>query len=228
MSEVIHVDTIIFGSSGLTGSYLKTYLQEDSNITAILDVGRRVPDTVSDKVTYENLSILEENQSSTQKYAAETCFLCLGTTIKKAGSQANFEKIDKDLMIKAAQFALASGVKKLIMISAIGANSSSMVHYSKVKGQTEEIIGAMPFEECHIFRPSLLLGQRVEKRTAERLSIKLYQLLEPFLAQWLGNYRPIPAWQLAKAMLACIKLKSEPFTKCRIYYYKNIKQLLSI
>jgi hypothetical protein len=227
MSEVINLDAIIFGGSGLTGSFLFTYLQEDPSVNIILDIGRRAPGIVSDKVIHEDLSIIENFKDHPQKYNAEVCFLCLGTTIKKAGSRANFEKIDKDLMVKAAQFALNAGVKRLVLISAIGASSSSMVHYSKVKGQTEEIISTMPFQECHIFRPSLLLGKRVEKRTAESLSIKMYQLFEPFLAQWLGKYRPIPAWQLAKAMLACVKVKCEPFTKCRIYYYKHIKQFLS-
>jgi len=228
MSKSIHVDTIILGSSGLTGSHLLSYLIEDPEVSAILEIGRNPTFTISPKVIHESLSILQGSDTSQMKYTADICFLCLGTTRKKAGSKANFEKIDRDLMVEAARFALNAGVKKIVLISAVGASSSSMIHYSRIKGQTESLIKAMPFDEYYIFRPSLLLGNRTEKRTAEKLSIKIYQMVEPFVAQWLGKYRPVPAWQLAKAMIACTRIKSEPNSKLRIYYYKDIKRLLSL
>ena len=94
-------------------------------------------------------------------------FCCLGTTIKKAGSQTAFRKVDYDYIVGTAKMALANGIKKMALVSSIGAKSDSTVFYSKVKGETENALQELGFESLHILRPSLLLGNRAELRMAE-------------------------------------------------------------
>jgi hypothetical protein len=218
-------DAVIFGSSGLTGSFLLSELEKSPEYATILSIGRNKGDHAIEKVTQLSLDEIDLNKKYPDIHI-DKCFICLGTTIKKAGSKEKFEYVDFTLVVRAAAFAHMHGAKKLYVISAIGADEKSPWFYSKVKGKAETALCEIPFEEIHIFRPSLLLGNRNEKRTGESLAIKIYQMAEPFLAGLLNTYRPIPAWQLAKGMLKCSVLppsKKSPV----IYHYKEIKHLLN-
>ena len=112
----------------------------------------------------------------------------LGTTIKKAGSKDEFMKIDHDLPLEISRIAKEEGCRTIILISSMGANSKSKIFYNRVKGLLEESLEDIGFEEFHILRPSLLLGERTETRPAEYIS-KL--IMDPlyFLIPW--KYRPI-------------------------------------
>jgi hypothetical protein len=225
MQNNMSFDAVIFGSSGLTGSFLLSELETSPAYASILSIGRRKGDHAMEKVTHWSLDDIDLSKKHPGLHI-EKCFICLGTTIKKAGSKENFEYVDFTLVIQAATFAHNHGAQKLYVISAIGADAKSPWFYSKVKGKAEVALCKIPYKEIHIFRPSLLLGDRNEHRTGESLAIRTYQIAEPFVAGVLGKYRPIPAWQLAKGMLKCSILPRSNSSPA-IYHYKEIKQLLN-
>ncbi|HCR55143.1 MAG TPA: oxidoreductase, partial [Cytophagales bacterium] len=130
---------------------------------------------------------------------ANDVFCCLGTTIKNAKTQEAFRKIDFEYPLHLANISKANGASQFLLISALGADPNSSVFYNKVKGEVEGAIASVGFESYHIFRPSLLLGPRSEKRSGEwaaKVFFKLFGFLIP------GKYKAIDSAKVARAMLA--------------------------
>jgi uncharacterized protein YbjT (DUF2867 family) len=123
----------------------------------------------------------------------DIAFCCLGTTIKKAGSEQAFRAVDLDLVVAFAKRARELGARHLIVISALNADAKSSIFYNRVKGEMEAALKAQDWPQLTICRPSLLLGDRVEPRLAEQLAGPLSKLIP-------GKYHGIEACQLARAM----------------------------
>lgn len=127
-------------------------------------------------------------------------YCCLGTTIKKAGSQEAFRKVDFEYPLQLAKLANECNVERFLIITAMGADKSSKVFYNRVKGELEAELLIVGFPALHIFRPSLLLGDRKEFRLGEKLAIVLSPLFSFALVGGLRKFKPIQAKAVAKAM----------------------------
>lgn len=119
-------------------------------------------------------------------------FCCLGTTIKKAGSQEQFERVDLDYPLAAAAIARDHGVKQFLVVSSMGADAKSRNFYSRTKGRAEEALSKIGFQGLHLFRPSLLLGHREEFRLGERVAARLMKALEFVMVGKAAKYRAMP------------------------------------
>jgi uncharacterized protein YbjT (DUF2867 family) len=146
--------------------------------------------------------LLDEHASA---FAGADVFCCVGTTIRAAGSQEAFRRVDHDLPVKAARVASAAGARHFLLVSAAGADAGSRIFYNRVKGETEAEVAALPFAGVALLRPSLLLGDRGESRPAEALAQRLAPLLSPLLAGPLRRYRAIHARTVAAAMVRLAK-----------------------
>lgn len=190
---------IIFGSNGLVGSKLLILLLESGEYSKVkVFVRRELPikhPKLEQIITdFDNIDLVSD-----QIYG-DDIYLCLGTTMAKAGSKDAFYKVDFTYTLQAASFASKNNVKKLCLISSMGADKSSSVYYSKVKGEIEASSAALNFETTHIVRPSLLLGERGEKRVGERIGIVMSGLLKFLFIGPLAKYKPIQDKQVASAM----------------------------
>ena len=163
---------ILIGSTGLTGSFLVRQLLADSVITKVISVSRKSLNISNVKLTEVLVSDLAELPSIASKIRGEIYFCCLGTTIKAAGSKANFEKVDHDAIVAFAKIAKAHDAKSFTLVSAMGANANSMFFYNQVKGRTENDVKAFGLRSLVIFKPALLVGPRHEFRLAERIAAK--------------------------------------------------------
>ena len=192
------MNCLIAGASGLVGGELLQLLLRDGRVDTVTSVGRRAMSVRAPK--------LEQVQADLAALGdlppADVAFCALGTTIKKAGSKEAFYQVDHDYILNFAVAAELAGVKRFLLVSALGADADSRIFYNRVKGETERDVAQVGFESLHIFRPSLLLGQRKESRLAERLFVELYPLYRPLLLGPLAKSRPIQASQVAKAMVA--------------------------
>jgi uncharacterized protein YbjT (DUF2867 family) len=171
----------LIGGTGLTGSFLLQQLLGDSAITKVISISRtplKIPDT---KLTEVLISGLEQLPSVETKIRGEIYFCCLGTTIKAAGSKENFEKVDHDGIVAFAKIAKAHDARSFTLISSAGANASSMVFYSQVKGRTEDDLKVLGLRSLIIFRPALLVGPRREFRFGEKIATKILVPLSQFL-----------------------------------------------
>jgi uncharacterized protein YbjT (DUF2867 family) len=126
---------------------------------------------------------------------ADHVFCALGTTIRKAGSQAKFRQVDFEYPRHLAELTLANGARHFSLVSALGASSKSGVFYSRVKGELEDALRAMGWPSLCLLRPSVIAGDRQESRPLERLS-------ETLLRFGPATYRPVGADRIAAAMIA--------------------------
>lgn len=150
---------LILGATGVVGTHLVKELSNSNNYKEIHLLTRREieskePNCEVHIVEFDNLVRYADLFNVTD------VFICLGTTIKKAKSKEAFRKVDYEFVIEAAKMAKASNVEKFLVITAMGANSKSKFFYSRVKGDVEGTLQQLELNSVHIFRPSLLLGER--------------------------------------------------------------------
>lgn len=127
-------------------------------------------------------------------------FICLGTTKKQAGSKEALEKVDYELVCKVAQQMQVIGVKRLCVVSSLGASAHSLSHYLRCKGKMEMAIERLGFEHVTFVRPGPLVGLREHPRNDERLVQAISSVLKPLMIGPLGKLKPIRASVVARAM----------------------------
>lgn len=197
---------IIIGVTGLIGSELLRQLLADSNYSEVKVLARRTTGVIHSKLKEVLINFYDlENYKS--EVVGDVLFSTMGTTMKKAGSQAVQYKIDYTYQYNTAKIASDNGVETLVLLSSAGASSKSKVFYSRIKGELDEAVQKLKFTSVAIIRPSMLAGNRKEFRLAEKIVTPImYAIL------WLPGirkFRPIKDVVVAKAMINSVKNKSK-------------------
>jgi uncharacterized protein YbjT (DUF2867 family) len=196
-----HRTVILAGATGLVGREILQGLLADPSVSAVHSLGRRTPATLHPKLTAH----IVDFAALPPLPPADEVYLALGTTIKVAGSQAAFRALDYDANLNVAQAALAAGVRKVGLVSAMGADTRSRIFYNRVKGELEDALAQLPFEGIVIARPSLLVGNRKllgqERRPGEVLGFAIAKALDFLIPM---NLKPIQASSVAQALLAAV------------------------
>ena len=208
------ITSIIAGSTGLIGGNVIKVLSNKKQ-SAIALTRRSIPNlppNITEMII--DFDAFEKNGSLP---SCNNVFICLGTTIKTAGSKENFRKVDIDYCLSIARKAKESGAETLSLISSIGANSSSKNFYLRTKGELEESIQSLGFSTVNIFRPSFLVGERSEKRLAEKIAINLAKIMDLFLIGRASKYRSVKAEYLAKTMV----LKADDKPGVNYFYFDD-------
>ncbi|OUJ73050.1 NAD-dependent epimerase/dehydratase family protein [Hymenobacter crusticola] len=191
---------LIAGATGLVGSQLLPLLLASDRYAKVITVGRRPLPLVHPKLEQRVLDLdhLEEARLS---LIADDVYCCLGTTMKQAGSKEAFYKVDYLYVVKLAALTAANFASQLLVVSAMGADAESRLYYNRVKGEMEDAVRQTQFRAIHLFRPSLLLGERADKRVGEQIGAVLMKLLSPLLLGPLRKYRAVSARAVAQAMM---------------------------
>jgi uncharacterized protein YbjT (DUF2867 family) len=212
---------LVFGASGLVGGYLLKELARNENYQKVFSFGRRKLG-IKDGKTEEVIIDFENMSDFGHLIKGDDIFICLGTTIKAAGSQEAFRKVDFEYIYQASQIAVQNGTNQLLLVSSVGADSNSSVFYSKVKGEIEDAVKQMPFWAVKIFQPSLLLGNRDETRVAEGIGQSIGRFLNRFTTDLFDLYQPVKGENVARAMIVAAQ-ELEEGTK--IYQSHIIKKM---
>lgn len=161
---------LVLGSTGLVGRALVAQLHaKHPEHTLILP-------TRSDLAATLDASIVPD-----------VVMCCLGSTIKQAGSQQAFRDVDHHMVIRHARDMRQRGAQQVIVISAVGADASSAIFYSRVKGDMEHELATLGYPSVTILRPSLLLGKRTPTRPKEVALEVLFRMLGPLIPRaWRG------------------------------------------
>jgi len=201
---------MLLGATGLTGGKVLQGLLGREEVSQVVALVRHKLPTLHDKLDQHEVDF-DKLEDHAELFDVDAIICCLGTTIKKAGSQEQFRKVDLGYPLKAGELGRSHGVRAFILMSAIGASSSSTIFYNRVKGELEDALRDLNYPYLSIYHPSLLLGDRKEQRTAEALGIKAMPLVNRLLIGPLDKYRGIEAQTVADAMVneAC-SLASEP------------------
>ncbi|WP_054957430.1 NAD(P)H-binding protein [Paenibacillus dakarensis] len=192
---------LVMGATGLVGRLVTEELLHRNFMDEVRLLVRRPVDMVHPKlkVIHTDWDKLQHDKEAFQ--GVDSVFCCLGTTIRKAGSQEQFRKVDFEYVLTGARLAKLGEVRQFLAISSMGADPKSKVFYNRVKGEMEEALCGLQLPGLHLFRPSLLLGDRNERRFAEGIASVLMTKLDFAFTGRLASIRAIPAAKVARAMV---------------------------
>ena len=189
---------IVIGATGLVGRALVAQLAQNDGVERIVTLTRRAVEYNSPKVENHVLDFAQLARHA-ELFRGDVLFSCLGTTRQQAGSIAAQRVVDVDYQFAAAQLAAQQGVRHYVLVSSSGADASSRNAYLQMKGELEQKVSALPFARISIVQPSLLLGERTERRVGEQLGAWLL----PLICQLPGlrRFRPIRGEEVAAKMI---------------------------
>jgi uncharacterized protein YbjT (DUF2867 family) len=204
---------LVLGATGLVGKALVEQLCADHRYQTVTCLVRKplsrdffTANSLSNPTTLTKIQPITVDFENLQDYqgyfGAEHVYVCLGTTIKKAGNKDAFRKVDFEYVHVAAQLARAQRAVSFVWISSVGADAKSPNFYLRVKGELENaIINMSGLDNASAVRPSLLLGERQEMRPAEKLASLMSPFLSPLLIGRFKKYKPVQAADVAAQMI---------------------------
>jgi uncharacterized protein YbjT (DUF2867 family) len=211
---------VVAGATGMIGRYLLRTLIEDSFYDVIVALTRRPLEVEAQKL--EQRFVDFDRLTTDDMVGATHLFCCLGSTMKAAGSREALRRVDYEYCERFARLGRKVGAARMMLLSSVGADSSSSSFYLRTKGELEAAVSALDFEALHIFRPGVLMGQRNENRPGERVAAGFSRAFEFLMAGSLAKYRPMPAGVLAASMAAAGE-RGEP--GLHVHYYPGIVRL---
>jgi uncharacterized protein YbjT (DUF2867 family) len=192
------VRVAVAGGTGLVGRATIQLLLATPAVEAVTALVRR---EWRDAPAHPRLSVavidFERPDASASLLRGDALVCALGTTMKQAGSEAAFRRVDHDYPAALGRVARAAGTEHYLLVSAVGADPGSRVFYNRVKGETEADIRKLGFPRITIARPSLLLGARAEFRLGEVLG-RIAGILAP------SRWRPVHATQVAASLVEAL------------------------
>ena len=215
---------ILFGASGFVGSHLLEELLKNNDYEKLTAVVRRPLNISHPKL----ISLTGDSDSLPElktEITGDDVFIALGTTKKNTPDEKLYYRVDHDYPVMAAGMAKENGAKSVFLVSAVGADAGSGLFYIRTKGETERDIIALGFEHTHIFRPSMIMGNRKEYRPLEKMLIKIWSFINPLLIGKLKKYRGIRGEDIARAMNNAAKCEKD---KLKIYQWKQMMNLCDI
>ncbi len=207
---------IIIGATGLTGGMLLDYLLEDPTYDKITLFSRRSVQKKHPKLEEQLLDLFALDEQKAV-FTGDVVFCCIGTTKAKTPNKETYRKIDYGIPVVAAKLAKQNGIHTFIVISAMGANPKSRVFYNQIKGEMERDVLQQGIKNTFILQPSLIGGNRKERRIGERMA-QVFMNYFGFLVP--KKYKMIHPEAIAKAMQI---LARKGFSATRITSEKTIE-----
>jgi len=195
---------MLVGATGLVGQSVLRLALEDSRVDRVVALTRR---RLAPHARLDNPLVDFDNLPETAPWWPVDAVVCtLGTTMRAAGSQAVFRRVDLAYPHAVARLARLHGARSFALNSAVGADPHSRIFYNRVKGEAEQALRACGFPSLTIVRPALLGGERAERRPAESFSLALLGALRPLVP---ARYRIVPAERVARCLLDAAILAAE-------------------
>lgn len=208
---MIHKTAVVAGSTGLIGTRLLEALGAAPEYSLIVALTRRTSSGGSGKLQWRSADFERLDKVLGDIRGSESvpldAFCCLGTTIKVAGSQDAFRRVDFDYVVRFGRWARGANARRLVVVSALGADPASRVFYNRVKGEAEQALGTLGLPSLVVLRPSLLDGERKEVRPGERVALKLTRPIRRLLPR---SVRPVLDVDVAATMLAAARADRAP------------------
>lgn len=222
-TKIIEARTaVLLGASGLTGNFLLQLLLQNDYFSKVRILIRNSFSLVHPKLETVIVDFQNQNALSDALGQGDTIFCCIGTTMKKVrGNKTLYRQIDYDIPLNTARLGLQKGFRQYVIISSVGANAKSSNFYLHLKGDLENVIQELPYDSIHIFHPSILIGERKEIRSGERIAQIFSLAISIFLWGNLKKYRAIQSEEVARAMLTAAQTEEKGI---HIHEYKQIKE----
>ncbi len=190
---------IIAGASGLVGSHLLNFLLSEDEVEMVVALVRK-PLAITHPKLFQEVISFDKISSYSGLINGSAVFCCLGSTRAKTPNLDDYRRVDYNYPLWLAQIASENKVEQFHLVSAVGANPTSKNFYIRVKGEVERDIKELNFKSLHIYKPSLLVGERKENRLLENTGHYIMKMLNPFLTGRFEKYRSIKGEVVARAM----------------------------
>jgi uncharacterized protein YbjT (DUF2867 family) len=112
----------------------------------------------------------------------------------------------------------------MALVSSVSASAHASNFYLRTKGELEDALAKLPLAALHVFRPSLLLGDRTESRPGEALGSVVARVANGLLVGGLRKWRAIDGARVGGAMVAAM-LEPDPHPAVQIYEHDAIVAL---
>jgi len=193
---------LILGATGATGSELTQLLSSSSDYSKVILLHYRATGIDLPKVEDLVLDFKELDNLDLGDVTIDEVYCCIGTTIAKAGSLENYERIDRGYVLTLAKRMKSLGTTSFSFISSVGANAKSGNYYLRIKGEAEAGLKDIGFTTLFIYQAGALFGlKREEFRWKEILLIPILKCLNAFLIGGLGKYKMTHIHTLAICMI---------------------------
>lgn len=190
---------LIIGSTGLIGSHLLDLLLESQEYEKVITFVKRDSGIQHPKLK-QHIIDFDKPETYKELVVGDDFFCTIGTTIKKAGSQDAFRKVDFEYPKQFASLAQQNKVNQFLIITSLGADANSSNFYLKTKGEIQDFLKNCAFKSISILQPSLLLGNRTEFRLGEKMGVYFMKLFSFLFIGNLKKYKAIQSEAVAKAM----------------------------
>ena len=191
---------IILGATGLTGGLLLNELLEDHRYDTV-KIFSRSPSNINHPKLTEFLGDLLALSNFKSDFTGDEVYCCIGTTKSKTPDKEKYRSIDYGIPVAAAHLSKENNIPAFFVISALGADAKSAIFYNKIKGQMEEAVLEQGIAHTYILQPSIIGGQRDERRLGEWIAQKVFSVFNMLLLGPMKKYRSIQASTIAKAMI---------------------------
>lgn len=191
---------IVLGATGLVGGTLLKFLLNDQRYDKVILFSRRTVGIQHEKLN-EYLVDLFELQDQKDYFKADEVFCCIGTTNAKTPDRKHYKKIDYGIPLSTAKLCKQNEIPSLMVVSSMGASASSGIFYNRVKGEMQQAVLQMRIPKTHIAQPSIIGGDRHEKRPMEFLFKKLMMAFGILFFGPFKKYKVIHPREIALAMV---------------------------
>jgi uncharacterized protein YbjT (DUF2867 family) len=220
---------LLFGATGAVGGEVLKTLLSVADAAKVTALGRRKVEVSRGLDPSRKLSQgivdLEKPASFAKYLKGQTHAICaLGVGQPSKMSREEFVHIDRDLVLSLARACRKAGVKGFSLLSALGANAQSSFFYPKVKGQLEEGLRDLKFDQLRLFRPSMILTPTNRYGWSQGILLKAWPLLNPLLMGPLAKARGIRVEELGRAMALGAVIDYQPGVK--ILHWGDFKTLI--
>jgi uncharacterized protein YbjT (DUF2867 family) len=207
---------VIFGATGLVGRQLVRLMLKDDRYDSVVIVTRSPFEIQDPKLVEVRIKDFDNLQKHSSKMNGHDFYCSVGTTRQKAGSKEAFLKVDVEYPITLAKIASQQkDFKQFLVVTAVGANSSSPLFYNKAKGQLEDELQKLGLKSLKIFQPSLLLGDRTEFRFMEEVAKVVSGIASFFMIGSKKRVGAIRDVEVAKAMIEVAQKNEEGFRRIK-------------
>lgn len=199
---------LLLGATGLVGRHTLRLLAADDRWGRVVTLDRR-PLAAASASHEPHVVDFDRLDAHSDALACDDVICCLGTTMKQAGSEDAFRRVDLEIPVEVAERAHRAGASRYLLVSALGADPDSRFFYNRTKGQAEQAIRTVGFDAVQIVQPSLLAGDREEVRLGERVGLAALRVARPVLIGPLTRLRPTQAEDVARALVAVAAVRPE-------------------
>ena len=212
---------LVIGSTGLIGSQLVDILLESEHYQKVVIFVKRESGKSHPKLE-QHIINFDAPETYQHLVKGDDLFCTIGTTIKKAGGQSAFRKVDYEYPIAFSKIAKTNKIKQFLIVSSLGANKGSNNFYLKTKGEIQDFLKDCDFKSVAVLQPSLLLGNRTEFRLGEKVGAFFMKMLPFLFIGSLKKYKPIEGKTVAKALLKIAQKNNKGF---KIYESNVIQEI---